>query len=483
MGTGGDLETELDGRGRRLLACLENGDIDAVDAEIDASTMAADALGRPPGSWRVFLWQGMRALLEGRFDESRRANEAAAAGARLIASSAGETACATQAFLLLVARGRRAEAEASIRALAGEPHASPAVRASLAWLLGLLGRDGEARAELIRLSADRFASQEGRVASIALLAELSAVLYQRVEAAVLYDLLLPHQHRFAVEGEGAACHGSVSRHLGLLAHCLGRWDDASAHFEVALADNRRIGAPLLVADTCRQLSALLRVRGGGGDWERAVDLLAEAEAIYRRLGVDGPADEARTVLARSVDAAWESPDGPTGGAAGANVFRREGEAWVVGYGGRMVRLPGPAPGLADLACLVANPGLSFHVADLAARADADGADAGVEEEYRARLAQLDDDLAAALAADDRVRAALARAERDMLAAELADRRDGGEGPPDGVDEVRRAVTTRMRLALDRIDALHPSLARHLRLSLRTGTFCSYEPAARIPWNV
>ena len=512
--------TEATGSGptdvqRRLLDHLQRGDVDAVDAELDPR-VGGDGDQEAPESALLALWRGMRALLDGRFEECRRANHAAAA-----AAGAGdpdpwlEVACGVQAFQLRVAEGRLAEAEVLLRGLlAGAPEGSaPGLHASLAWLLGLLGRDSEARSWLARLSADRFAALDDgagpasaeRIAALAFLAELVTVLDDRAEAAVLYKLLLPHRGRVAVQGGGAVCLGSLSRHLGLLAHALGRWDDALRHFEAALAENRRLGAPVLVAHTCRQWSALLRAGGDDRHWEQAIDLLDQAERIYRRLGVDGLADEASSVLARTAEV-----DVAVDGSRKANVFRHNGDGWVVRYRGNTLRL-GPARGRADLACLLANPGRSIHVADLVAgptpadatraalgRAglappwDAAGPD-GVRarrrllddqtmEEYRARLSRIDDELAQAVAAADRVTAALLETERDVLTADLA-AAEGRAATDDTVERARRAVATRIRLALAGIETADPSLGRHLRHSLRMGTFCSYEPAVPTTWSV
>ena len=520
MGTTEAGTRRLSDARRRLLRDLERGDVDAVDAEIAALARDDDAARSP----YLPLWRGMRALLDGRFDECRGANQGAAALADEAASTRLRTACAVQGFHLTVAQGRLAEAEGRLRALGEESGVEAApIRAALAWLLGLLGRDAEARAELGRLAADRFAvldagagsdtvAEAERVAALALLAELVTILDQRADAAVLYHLLLPHGGRVAVQGGGAACLGSVWRHLGLLAHALGRWDDALAHFEAALTANSALGAPLLVAHTCRQWSALLRAGGGDRHWDQAVDLLARAEAIYRRLGVDGLAAEASSVLARSVevDAAWEA-ERATGDARAANHFERQGDEWLVRYRGTTARLD-PARGLVDLACLLANPGRSFHVSDLAigrTPADAvraalgraglappwdaagpDGAaahrgplDAETVAEFRARLVRVDEELAAALAGDDKVTAALLRAERHTLSADLAAVEEGRATEGDPVDRARRAVATRIRLAIDSIDARHPALGRHLRHSVRIGTFCSYEPVVPTFWSV
>ncbi|HEX2041713.1 MAG TPA: tetratricopeptide repeat protein [Acidimicrobiales bacterium] len=503
MGTGDAAGERLHERRARLLDALQGGDIDAVDAELEALVAGADASAS--ASVQPALWRGMRALLEGRFEECRRANQAATE--RVAGDGArAELACAVQAFHLQVARGRPAEAEVLLRGVLddapGGTAADVGLRASLAWLLGLLGRDGAARAELSGLARDRFAAVTDDVAALALLAELVTVLDQRADAAALYHLLLPHRGRVVVQADGAVCHGSAARYVGLLAQVLGRWDDALGHFEAALAENRRLGAPLLVAHTCRQWSALLRAGGDDRHWDQAIDLLSEAERIYRRLGVDTLAAEASSVLARSTET-----DGD--GAAGPNLFRREGDGWVVRYRRSTARL-GPARGLADLACLLAHPGRSIHVADLlAGRTPADAAlaalgragqappwraagpdglrarrrlDPETAGEYRARLARLEDELARAVADGDRVTAALLRAERDILTADLCAVDEDG-APTDPVDRARRAVATRIRLALDALDAGHPALARHLRHSVRVGTFCSYEPTVRTTWSV
>jgi hypothetical protein len=66
----------------------------------------------------------------------------------------------------------------------------------------------------------------------------------------------------------------------------------------------------------------------------------------------------------------------------------------------------------------------------------------------------------------------------MLAAELArgvglggrDRRAGG-----AAERARVNVQRRLKDALDRISAADAELGRHVSRSVRTGTFCCYEP--------
>ena len=54
---------------------------------------------------------------------------------------------------------------------------------------------------------------------------------------------------------------------------------------------------------------------------------------------------------------------------------------------------------------------------------------------------------------------------------------------DRAERARTTVTSRVRDALARIERVHPDLGRHLRASVRTGVFCSYQPERRVAWDV
>jgi hypothetical protein len=168
----------------------------------------------------------------------------------------------------------------------------------------------------------------------------------------------------------------------------------------------------------------------------------------------------------------------------------EGDVWLLGYGGRVLRLRA-SRGLAMLARLVAEPGREFHVLDLGGGGGAgagepavDTGDAGpvldaqARAAYRDRYQDLEDAIADAEADNDPARAEKARAEREALADELArgvglggrERRAGA-----AAERARVNVQRRLKDALDRIAAAAPDLGRHLSRSVRTGTFCCYEP--------
>lgn len=85
--------------------------------------------------------------------------------------------------------------------------------------------------------------------------------------------------------------------------------------------------------------------------------------------------------------------------------------------------------------------------------------------------------------NDPERAARAAAELDMLTTELASATGLGGRDRQAASTAERArisVTRAIKAALDRIETESPSLGRHLRTTVHTGTFCSYTPDPRAP---
>ena len=412
--------------------------------------------------WGPLVRQGSQALLEGRFRECERLAGEAARLAPLDPAPGllAATACREQ--------GRASEAEVVVRSVLAEHPDVQEAQALLGAVLADLGRDGEARRQLDLLDTDDLLDSDDQTAAVlALAAEIAVALDSPEHAQALHGPLAARAEEFA------GGHGSLARHLGLVCHGLGRWDEAETHFQVALDANRAAEAPVLVAHTRRHYSALLRARGGDGDWERAIDLLAEAAAVYRRLEIERLAEEAEAVLRRSQDLIdpYEPP-------SPVNVFRLTVEGWELAYGGRQA-LVADAVGLAHIASLLDAGGRPVHVVDLVVCAE-EAIGHRVAEEYRSRLTQVDEQLRA----PDPVAAALARAERDFLAAELAVVSDSPSASPSAIgDRARRLVALRIRTGLDRIDEALPALGRHLRRSIRTGTFCLYEPDRPERWRV
>jgi hypothetical protein len=53
---------------------------------------------------------------------------------------------------------------------------------------------------------------------------------------------------------------------------------------------------------------------------------------------------------------------------------------------------------------------------------------------------------------------------------------------DPVERARKAVYNRLRTVTGVIAREHPALGRHLEHSVRTGTFCCYQPQGAVAWR-
>lgn len=493
----GDRGIELLGRRLRLVALLETGDIAGVDAEIAAYEATAEALRQPVYLWYVPMWRAMRALMDGRVDECRALNgEIVRRGAR--AHSENATLCAEiLRWNRLRAEGRTREAAAVLR---GQLELADGIYGEPFWV-GLVAPTefpGQAAAALGRLVPGDFAELPRDAVFLGCMegiVDACAVLRDRIAAATAYRILTPYRSRFAVDGTATACYGSVARYLGVLAAVLGRVGEAEAHFEHALAANRRAGAAALVAGTLACYGSMLVETGRA---ERGEALVRAARATFRELGMD--------VRAAALDPAGTGSG--DGRAARENAFRREGELWSLTFAGVTVRLR-DSKGLHDIAALLARPGREVHVFDLVAATDgaavgpgvparARGAvtaaggvrdpllDARARDAYRERLVELRDELAEAEEFGDVARADRARAEADALTDQLAAAFGlGGRArtAAEPAERARKAVAQRVRNVLRRLDAEHPRLGGHLAHSLRLGAFCSYRPERPTSWTL
>ena len=73
--------------------------------------------------------------------------------------------------------------------------------------------------------------------------------------------------------------------MGLLAHTIGKLDDAAAHFEESLGFCRKAGYRPELGLTCCDYAETLLKRDNSGDRERATVLLDESLQISRELGM------------------------------------------------------------------------------------------------------------------------------------------------------------------------------------------------------
>jgi hypothetical protein len=314
--------------------------------------------------------------------------------------------------------------------------------------------------------------------------------------------LTPFGGRHAV-GFAEGSLGAVDRYLGLLAATMGRLDDAERHLAEAIRLNEGMGARPWTAHSQADLARLLLLRAGSGDLDRARELQRAALATAGSLGMVA-------LEARLGDQLVTGPERKEAGPAGAaGIFRREGEYWMVAFEGDTMQLR-DAKGMGYLARLLEVPGRELHALELArtqtaARAErgARGAadlrgdalgDAGAvldpeaKAAYRRRLQDLQEEVAEAERFNDAERATRARQEMEFIADELAGAVGLGgrdRNAASAAERARVSVTRAIRSAMARIANHNPALGKHLESTVRTGTYCSYNPDPRVPmsWQI
>jgi tetratricopeptide (TPR) repeat protein len=471
----------------RLANLLELADMPAFDAEVDRYARLVQDYRLRQLDWHVLFLRATQHYVAGRFPEAERlVAEGMARGRRVGQPSVDVWASALLATVKLW-QGHAEEAIDALRQAAETVTAVPAARAGVVVLLADSGEPAAARVEFERLAADDFSHLPRDLTWLIALASLAAachVLEDDVRARVLYELLLPHEpYLMRMNQGGVGCSGPVSYHLGLLARTMRRYDVAEEHLLAAVALSERMGAPVFAANARVKLAECLTARGKAEDRERAAALRHHAEEVFTALDI-------RPILCRA-EAAPHTP--PTAVAE----LHRTGEYWTLTCAGRTVQLR-DSIGLRHLARLVTAPGQEIHVLDLAGDAagrtkPADGClgpvlDDHARTAYRARLAELTEDLDEAEQFGDSARAEAARHEIDALTEQLTAAYGLGGRPrqPGATAErARTAVTKTIKAAIARIARHHPTLGNHLSHAVRTGTFCVYspDPAASVTWRL
>lgn len=508
----GEHELTLQSRQWLVTSLLEEGDLAGAQREIALYTQLARRLRQNLYLWNAAMWRTMEAFLHGPMDAVESlAEEALRLGERVEPDNA-QQAYSALLFCLRREQGRLAEFLPVIEAIVAQPDAIPGWRRALAIVYLEVGRHDDANRELSLLRPTD-AAIDDQLNGLTFIAEVAAGLRRRDTCSDIYELLQRYAKQGIVLGMGIVHFGSASRHLGLLASVLGRFDDAERHFAEAQRMHERIRSRPLMAHTQHDLAAMLCMRDAPGDRERASALLATAVATARELGMGGLEQRGEALLARvgsgrSAGGSFEPENRElrTGQPLGA-VFRRSGDLWQITFAGASCELR-DARGLQYLAYLLQRPGEELHATELVngidgyhvgATAGGDthdatvtndlgsasgGLDAAATGDYQRRLLELREELTEADHDNDLGRSARLREELAMLTEELAHagraRRSSSHA-----ERARVAVTKAVRAALARIARAHPALGDHLEATIRTGYFCSYtpDPNARLRWMI
>jgi tetratricopeptide (TPR) repeat protein len=219
------------------------------------------------------MWSGLRGLPSAEQDALTALEFGTAAG-----MPDAPTAFAAQLASLRHLQGRLDEMLDAYRSyVEAQPHL-PSWRSALAAALCATELFDEAREHFDWLRATDFAIPRNFLWSRSMLdlARACSDLGDHEAAAVLYPRIAPVAAQVGVSVILLLCNGSNGLSAGLLASCLGRWEEAERHFEQALIVNERLGARPWLVITRRAYAQMLLDRAGSGDRERAAALIAAA---------------------------------------------------------------------------------------------------------------------------------------------------------------------------------------------------------------
>jgi tetratricopeptide (TPR) repeat protein len=481
----------LELRGLTRLACdhMERGDIPSAEAVMASRAALAESIGHPRYLWQAPLLRSMRAMTEGRFDVCEGSIDEARRLAAAAADPNAERNITVHRFWMLLVAGRpeplRAHEPDTQRVMGSLPHGAmyrPWIAAAVRARCG----DREAGARELRSigSPVMLAARMSRATTT----ETALLCGVREWFEPLYESLIAdgEDTNVAWGPFGFACAPPRARLLGELAFAFGRPQEGIHHCERALALSESMGA--------RAHQAWVHLTWGEGlagiGDPRARDHLQRAVAYAEEIGMPEIAVRGRTHLEepRSV-----RPSTAPATAQPTFAMRREGEIWLFENQGRTFRLK-DVRGLGMIARLVASPGREVHALDLAGDpaspeegAVVDVGDAGevidsrARDAYRKRISDLRNELEEAERFADIGRAERLRSEIDALTEQLASAVGlGGRERRTGSSGERARITTqrRIREAIRRISDQDAELGRHLDWTVRTGTFCAYEPSGR-----
>ena len=469
----------------RCLLALEHGDRAELERHVAQLGVLLGELHLPVHGAYVGLFRAMLHRLDGRYDEA----EAELLAVMIGLGDQAEAFVPGGAQLMVVwnEQDRLGEVLDDARRLFGSDRfrGVPSGRVVLAYFEAVAGDRTVAADMLPHLAASWSSTQRDPnwLMGLAWLCRTAVVLEDVDSAALLLELGRPHASRSVFTAAGTITLGVLGMWLAEVAILAGRQGDAAALLDGAEAHYRRLQDRGHLVE-CEYLRGRLAVVEGRPD---AVALLGAAAVEADALGMARVARLARETRHAARPVTPGPDERPKHG-----VLRREGQVWLVRFGGVDARVR-DTKGMADLAVLLARPGVEVHVAELVGASSALGTSGSTHPvldetaivAYRKRLRDLSAEEDDADASGDAARAARARAEREAIADQLAaDLGLGGASrtAPDWVERARKAVRRRVDAALKRIEAEHPAAGRHLRRSVRTGAFCVYDPAEPVRWE-
>lgn len=170
-------------------------------------------------------------------------------------------------------------------------------------------------------------------------------------------------------------------------------------------------------------------------------------------------------------------------------FTQEGSIWSLVFKGKSVQMP-DLKGFQDIIRLLAEPNKAIHCSDLMGvtvlENGAPALDDKAKTAYQKRLLDIQSALEEAERFQHFDQIEKLQLEYDQLLDHLA--QSVGKGgkvrkSSDSLEKARSAVTWRIRSAIKKIGEVHPELEAHLKASIKTGLFCTYQPEIETEWMI
>jgi tetratricopeptide (TPR) repeat protein len=290
---------EFKGRVQRLELSLQVGDTSGFAADLSVLGEMAERVRSPHMEADLHYTRAGVAIACGPLGEARRLAERAFAFCRRVDLSESWAVAQLQLGTIAVDEDRALEVQPEIRRGTVSHAQIFLFRAAEIYLLSVAGAEAAARSRLRELAREGLANVPRDISyplSLANLSQTCAALAEREVAEALLDRLRPYAGRNLTLMSYYSA-GAAGRFLGLNLSCLGRWGEADAQFEAALALDRTSGARVWEAHAALDWARSQRQRGGAASTARARELAREALASAEALGIRRLAREARALLA------------------------------------------------------------------------------------------------------------------------------------------------------------------------------------------
>lgn len=481
----GDLPEQFRARTRALFDYFELGQMPLVREQVRHLAFLAAQLKHPYYEWQATSYAVAEYIFSGRLTEAERLLERARdLSARARDPNTGRVLAALELFLAH-AYGEDARVLEALRGVEREFGDNPYGRL---MVVAEYCEQRHPRAKKLTLdpSVVELLLASGDLSALHDLARIAEARSDREFAARLYPLVAPHRERWVSGGQTTRLLLPLAEHtLARLAMTLGDHALALDHYARAYDAVQRAGAePYQLSVGIRRV-ACLALFGRTSEREQLLDELTRLAADRGWQGW----------LAR-LDALFETlpsaePGAPSvrrelGVSTKPMSFRMElsGDVWTFVCVDRSFQLK-DNKGLRLLQRLVSEPGREFHVLDLSgAGADVDtgggleALDDEARRQYAAHIRELERELDEAEANNDLGRSEALRAELGEVERALAQAFGlGGRKRPvaAAAERARVNIQRRLRDAIARIEKQHEALGRYLRWTIKTGSYCRYDP--------